>query len=921
MTFEFDVFLSHNSKDKPAVLALRDELVARGLKVWIDVDQLRPGIPWQKLLEDGIRTSGAVVVAVGADGIGPWEDEEMQAALVLAVRDKRPVIPTLLPSAPDKPEWPMFLGNRTWVDFRSGTTPEQLEHLVWGITGKKPGSNSHPTPRPPSRSGTLNCVPPLPLHWVPRPTEMEALKDLVLRSSSTKVGVVSQTQVQGRLGLHGMGGIGKTALAVAFARDPEVAQHFVDGIYWITIGQSCDDARLRELQADLAKRLGSVDETFHNVGQGRVRLSELLKNKIALVIVDDAWEPVQCNAFNAVDPPGALLLTTRNRNILSNFAIRAHSLGLLTPKQARQVLASWAGHAPDDLPATDSSVIDAILAHCNGHALALKLAGAQVLHGIPWQDVATALEEDDFDFLTHPDWKEYGSVISALGASVSVLDPNDRQAYLDLACFPEDQLVPTALVAAYWGIDDRAARKRLGQFAGRALLTSDSGLGFSFHDIQHAYLQKAIASNMGQLHQKLVEACERQFGQSPQDSAVAAYMQKYAFWHRTQTKGSNPIETLLLSSSGVSGWGAVFHEAWERLSPTSYAIGQRVLEIPSVRGGIRRSSKIWYSLPVAVRIGVLGCAMIGVISTLYFSYRNGELNRVRANADAADRAASHPNSQVGPITTPTLSPTTPGRPGWASAYGVNDDSLATWADLTVNGVTQRMRWIPRGTFKMGSPTGEPERDKDELLHEVAITTGFWMADTECTQGFWQAVMGTNPVAVNMHGTELPVCSVSWDDCQVFLSKLPPLSENFVWDLPTDAQWEYACRAGTDTPFSFGANITTDQVNYDGNFPYAGASKGTYRGSTTPVKTFSANGWGIFDMHGNLFEWCCDRYGPYGATRENDPTGPVTGDSRVVRGGSWNVSAWFCRSALRFRSAQGLRDTDLGFRFIQVQKKG
>jgi len=134
----FDVFLSHNSHDKPAVRALKERLEAHRIKCWFDEDQLRPGIPWQELLEDGIKVSSSVAVLVGSDGLGPWETEEMRAALQLAVRDKRPVIPVLLPDAPSKPDLPLFLSNRTWVEFRDAKGSNALDQLVWGITGTKP---------------------------------------------------------------------------------------------------------------------------------------------------------------------------------------------------------------------------------------------------------------------------------------------------------------------------------------------------------------------------------------------------------------------------------------------------------------------------------------------------------------------------------------------------------------------------------------------------------------------------------------------------------------------------------------------------------------------------------------------------------------------------------------------------------------
>ena len=142
----FDVFLSHNSKDKPAVRELKRLLVACGLTAWLDEDELRPGMPWQELLESGINSSNSVAVLVGRDGLGPWEDEEMRAALQLAVKAKRPVIPVLLPGAPEKPELPLFLTNRTWVDLRAGLSESGVAKLVWGITGRKPDASPGPSP-------------------------------------------------------------------------------------------------------------------------------------------------------------------------------------------------------------------------------------------------------------------------------------------------------------------------------------------------------------------------------------------------------------------------------------------------------------------------------------------------------------------------------------------------------------------------------------------------------------------------------------------------------------------------------------------------------------------------------------------------------------------------------------------------------
>jgi hypothetical protein len=152
----FDCFLSHNSKDKPAVRALKQALDAQGLRCWLDEEQLRPGLPWQSLLEQGIKGSGSVAVCVAADGLGPWEDEEMQGALRLAVRDSRPVIPVVLPGAPAQPELPLFLTNRTWVDLRGGLDGDGIARLVWGITGRAPGI----PPLPGDAGGVPTAGPP-----------------------------------------------------------------------------------------------------------------------------------------------------------------------------------------------------------------------------------------------------------------------------------------------------------------------------------------------------------------------------------------------------------------------------------------------------------------------------------------------------------------------------------------------------------------------------------------------------------------------------------------------------------------------------------------------------------------------------------------------------------------------------------------
>ena len=161
----------------------------------------------------------------------------------------------------------------------------------------------------------------------------------------------------------------------------------------------------------------------------------------------------------------------------------------------------------------------------------------------------------------------------------------------------------------------------------------------------------------------------------------------------------------------------------------------------------------------------------------------------------------------------------------------------------------------------------------------------------------------------------PVVNVSWDDAQDYCLWLSRRTGQH-YRLPTEAEWEYACRAGTTTPFWTGDNLTTDQANYDGNFPYDGNPEGEYREMTTPVRTFPANAWGLHDMHGNVWEWCQDWFGSYSSSLAVNPAGPESGSGRVDCGGSWDRGAENCRSAYRLCSGPGRRCRFLGFRLAR-----
>ncbi|MBQ0961797.1 formylglycine-generating enzyme family protein [Ideonella sp. 4Y11] len=247
------------------------------------------------------------------------------------------------------------------------------------------------------------------------------------------------------------------------------------------------------------------------------------------------------------------------------------------------------------------------------------------------------------------------------------------------------------------------------------------------------------------------------------------------------------------------------------------------------------------------------------------------------------------------------------RPAWATRWG--HDAWGLFAELDCAGITQRMRYLRPGQFSMGSPEDEAGGYDDERPHHaVTLTQGLWLADTPCTQALWQAVMGDNPSHFKDRpdAAERPVEQVSWEDVQVFLERLKAwLPDGLAPVLPTEAEWEYACRAGSVTDYAWGDAFDPERAN-------AYQEKGGL-GETSAVKHYAPNAWGLYDMHGNVWEWCADGRRDYDQRPQTDPRGPEgPQDPRVLRGGSWGSLPARARSAFRYRLHPGERYR-LGFR--------
>jgi len=298
----------------------------------------------------------------------------------------------------------------------------------------------------------------------------------------------------------------------------------------------------------------------------------------------------------------------------------------------------------------------------------------------------------------------------------------------------------------------------------------------------------------------------------------------------------------------------------------------------------------------------------------------------RAEAEAQPRAEP-PVLTPQPVSTPARFQATQGlllRQGDQWRLEKSPVQVEGYREELAEGVALSMVKIPAGTFLMGSPEDEPERLASEgPQHEVTLGA-FFLAQTPITQAQWRAVADwqnverdLTPDPSEFKGANRPVERVNWHDAMEFCRRLSQRTGKR-YGLPSEAQWEYACRAGTTTPFHFGATLTPELANYDGNSIYGKGPKGTYRQQTTDVASFPANAWGLYDLHGNVWEWCEDHWhASYDFAPGDDQPWliPAAGpeELRLLRGGSWSSSPRYCRSACRGRSDPDYRNDLIGFR--------
>lgn len=311
----------------------------------------------------------------------------------------------------------------------------------------------------------------------------------------------------------------------------------------------------------------------------------------------------------------------------------------------------------------------------------------------------------------------------------------------------------------------------------------------------------------------------------------------------------------------------------------------------------------------------------------YEIYGTGEAHSPETGSPAIHRRHQHtrliafyakPSPREPAVSAPPLSQASQNAPD--TAVRADTAELAPTESGTGTLLGMEFAWIPPGTFIMGSPTDEPGRDPDETQNQVTLTRGFYMQTTEVTQGQWDALMEHNPSYYKECGANCPVNRVCWTDVMEFIRRLNAMEEaEGFYRLPTEAEWEYACRAGSPEAFANGPLLEL-ACAYDTNMDHMGWHIGNSGTRLHMVGLKAKNSWGLYDMHGNIWEWCMDWEGPYGDQPRIDPQGPSMGDRKVIRGGSWSSDDRDCRSANRLFVTECNRNAGIGFRLVMDKQE-
>jgi len=464
-------------------------------------------------------------------------------------------------------------------------------------------------------------VPQLPSSFVSREQDFKKVEKALLSNKNITISITGQ-----KVGFWGMGGIGKTVLAAAIARNKEVRKHFPDGIFWLTLGQEPD---LINRQLQLARNLGEKERSIIDVQDGRSYLSSLLADRACLIILDDVWNAKHIDAFNVLGPASKMMITTRKAELLRVGGAFEYNLDILEKEEAWELLAKQAHQKLEDLPIEAKEVAK----ECGYLPLALAMVGAMV-QGRPerWKVVLHRLREADLskiktDLLDYP----YSNLFRALEVSVNDLDPQYRNRYLDLAAFPEDTIVPLEALETFWepeGLNKFDVSDLTDEFINRSLARS-GGNGLTLHDLQYDFV-RSQGGDLKALHRRLLDAygkkCPNGWPSGPDDG----YFFQHLAYHLSGAGLLEDLKSLLLDFNWIRSKLDACHETNLLVSDYDFAQPQEDNDIRLLQKAIRFSANVLNHDPSQIP-GQLFGRLIDIKSS-----------RIQALLDQALEATSYP---------------------------------------------------------------------------------------------------------------------------------------------------------------------------------------------------------------------------------------------------------------------------------------
>jgi len=529
MSEEFKkIYLSYARKDDPEFTErLYLDLTAAGFSVWMDkYDMSSRGAPYNKEMIDAIEHAERLLLVVGPEALTSdyvnWEWK-------YAVEFGKAINPVIRIGS--YKDFPYELKKLDAPDFREDKNYQKsFEKLT------------HQLKEPPAVLGKLIGVPLLAPNFLILADKIKSIQESLLADIHRPV-VVTRTQCI--TGVHGMGGIGKTEIAKAIARNPEVRRVFPDGIFWITVGRTTSIPSLLSLQSQIVQELGEPFRAFEDLQQGRMRLSSLLSNRACLFILDDVWDYEDTKAFDVLGPRCRMLVTTRDAEIITALGATEHRLDVLSNEDALELLASWVGQNKESLPADSEELIR----ECENLPLAITLCGANIRDGMPYRDLIYSLQNAKLEYLDRAN----GSVLSSIKTSVDALPPFEAKKYLRFAAFPEDKQIPEHAVLTLWlyinGINEADGRRLFIKFKNKNLLKLEEKelpRKISLHDLQYDYVRSSF-SNPQEPHENIIEAYGKKCNGEWHKGLDDGYFFSHLAYHLAQAGKKQELEKLLFN--------------------------------------------------------------------------------------------------------------------------------------------------------------------------------------------------------------------------------------------------------------------------------------------------------------------------------------------------------------------------------------